>query len=97
MCVLSRFSLVQLYNPLDSSPPGSSVHGILQAKILEWVVKPSSRGIFLTHLLCIPIGRQVLCDYHLGSSHSEPHANPPQKWRGALFHRGEKEVEVEVE
>ena len=44
MCVLSRFSHVQLCNPLDSSSPGSSVHGILQAKILEWVGKPSSRG-----------------------------------------------------
>ena len=27
----------------DSSPPGSSVHGILQARILEWVAMPSSR------------------------------------------------------
>ena len=27
-----------------SSPPGSSVHGILQARILEWVAMPSSRG-----------------------------------------------------
>ena len=25
------------YNPIDCSPPGSSVHGILQASILEWV------------------------------------------------------------
>ena len=30
--------------PLDCSPPGSSVHGILQARILEWVVIPFSRG-----------------------------------------------------
>ena len=30
--------------PMDSSPPGSSVHGILQARILEWVAMPSSRG-----------------------------------------------------
>jgi len=29
---------------MDCSPPGSSVHGILQAKILEWVAMPSSRG-----------------------------------------------------
>ena len=28
----------------QSSPPGSSVHGILQARILEWVAMPSSRG-----------------------------------------------------
>ena len=33
---------------MDRSPPGSSVHGILQARILEWVAMPSSRGIFLT-------------------------------------------------
>ena len=29
---------------VDCSPPGSSVHGILQARILEWVAMPSSRG-----------------------------------------------------
>ena len=29
---------------MDCVPPGSSVHGILQARILEWVVMPSSRG-----------------------------------------------------
>ena len=33
-----------LCNPMDYSPPGSSVYGILQARILEWVVMPSSRG-----------------------------------------------------
>ena len=31
---------------MNSSPPGSSVHGILQARILEWVATPSSKGIF---------------------------------------------------
>ena len=29
---------------IDCSPPGSSVHGILQARILDWVAIPSSRG-----------------------------------------------------
>ena len=33
-----------LCDPMDWSPLGSSVHGILQARILEWVVMPSSRG-----------------------------------------------------
>ena len=33
-----------LSDPMDYSPPGSSAHGILQARILEWVVMPSSRG-----------------------------------------------------
>ena len=31
-------------DPIDCSPPGSSVHGILQARILEWVAISSSRG-----------------------------------------------------
>ena len=33
-----------LWDPVDCSPPGSSVHGILQAGILEWVAISSSRG-----------------------------------------------------
>ena len=33
-----------LCDPVDCSPPGSSVHGILQARRLEWVAMPSSRG-----------------------------------------------------
>ena len=33
-----------LCNRMDQSPPGSSVHGILQARILEWVAMLSSRG-----------------------------------------------------
>ena len=46
--------------PMDCSPPGSSVHGISQARILEWVVIPSSRGSSQlkdqTHVLCIAGG-----------------------------------------
>ena len=33
-----------LCDPMDCSPPSSSVHGILQARILEWVALPFSRG-----------------------------------------------------
>ena len=33
-----------LYNSMDCSPPGPSVCGILLARILEWIVMPSSRG-----------------------------------------------------
>jgi len=32
---------------MDCSPPGSSVHGILQARILEWVANALLQGIFL--------------------------------------------------
>ena len=36
-CMLSHFSCVRLYDPIDGSPPGSPVPGIFQARILEWV------------------------------------------------------------
>ena len=57
-CVLHAQSLqscLTLCNPMDHSPPGSSVHRILQARILEWIAIPS---IFLTpgsnlRLLCL--------------------------------------------
>ena len=38
-------------NRMDCSPPGSSVHGILQARILEWVAISYSRG-FITLIGC---------------------------------------------
>ena len=33
-----------LFDPMDHSPPDSSVHGILQARALEWVALPSPKG-----------------------------------------------------
>ena len=48
MCCVLCAKLLQLCptlcSPMDCSPPGSSVHAILQARILEWVAMPSSRG-----------------------------------------------------
>ena len=41
---LPQSDSVQLCDAMDCSPPGSSVHGILQASILEWVAIQSSRG-----------------------------------------------------
>ena len=38
-------SCLTLCNPMDYSPQGSSVHGILQARILEWVAIPFSREL----------------------------------------------------
>ena len=43
-CALSLQSCLTLCDPLDCSPPGSSVHGILQARILEWVAMSFFRG-----------------------------------------------------
>ena len=37
-------SCPNLCNPVDYSPPGTSVHGILQARTLEWAATPFSRG-----------------------------------------------------
>ena len=42
--VLVAQSCLTVCDPMDGSPPGSSVHGILQARILEWVAIPFSRG-----------------------------------------------------
>ena len=44
VCVLVTQSCLTVCNPTDCSSPGSSVHGILQARILEWVAMPFSRG-----------------------------------------------------
>ena len=41
VCVRSLESCPTLCDRMDSSPPGSSVHGILQARILEWVAMPT--------------------------------------------------------
>ena len=65
-CALSHFSHVQLFVTLWTvAHQDSSVHGMLQARILEWVAMPSSRGSSqagdqtrVSYVSCI--GRQVL-------------------------------------
>ena len=44
VCVLAAQPCLTLCDPIDCSPPGSSVLGILQARILEWVALSFSRG-----------------------------------------------------
>ena len=51
MCTKLLQSCPTLCDPMDYSPPGSSVHGILQARILEWVVIPSPGGLALLQLI----------------------------------------------
>ena len=46
VCVLVTQSCPTLCNPMDCSPPGSSVFGISQARILEWIAISSYRGSF---------------------------------------------------
>ena len=76
LCVRAGTQLCQtLWDPMDYSPPGSSVLVILQARILEWVSMPSSRRSSRprdpTHVSCIScIGRRVPPGKpHLVSSH----------------------------
>ena len=44
-CCLVTKSCPTLCDPMDCGPPGSSVHGILQARILEWVAISFSRDL----------------------------------------------------
>ena len=66
-------SFLTLCNPVDYGPPGSSVHGISQARVLEWVAISSSREYSQprdgTHVSCDSyIGRGILYHWrHLGS------------------------------
>ena len=76
MCAKSLQSCPTLCDPMDYSPPGFSVHGILQTRILKWVGRPSFRGTSwprdwtcVFYVFCI--GRQIL--YHsVQFSHSLP-------------------------
>ena len=66
-------SCLTFYDPMDCSPPGSSVHGVLQARILEWVAFPSpgdlpdpgvesqSSALQADSLLSEPPGNLILC------------------------------------
>ena len=73
MEVLDAQSGLTLFNPMDCSPPGSSVHGTSQARILEWVAisysRRSSRPRDRIRVSCI--GKQVL--YHLSPQGSPFH------------------------
>ena len=55
MHVKSLQSCLALCTSVDHSPPGSTVHGILQARIPEWVAMPSSKGSFPTQGLNVSL------------------------------------------
>ena len=81
LCFSVAQSHLTLCDPLDCSPPGSSVHGIFQARTREWVAISSSRGVFLTqgsnlHLLHWQADSLPLS--HQGSSRESPNVN--WKW-----------------
>ena len=87
LCLVAQ-SCPTLWNPLDCSPPGSSVHGILQARILEWVAVLSSRGSFWprdwTSVSCLLAAQVLLWKWKslscvgLFGSHGSPWNSPGQ-------------------
>ena len=54
MCVLIQLCPT-LCDPLDCSPPGSSVHGIFQARILEWVAISFRGSSWPRHQTCVSL------------------------------------------
>ena len=72
-----------LCDPMDCSPPGSSVHGILQARILKWDVISFSRGSSKPRLKARSPALQA------NSLPSEPPGKPQEYWWVAIcFPRG---------
>ena len=57
-------------DPMDCSPPGSSVPGVSQARILEWVAMPSFRGSFQP-------GSPSLADGFYTTGHQRCSVTPP--------------------
>ena len=75
-----------LCNPMDCSPPGSSAHGLFQAKILEWVHISSSRvsSPLRDHTCVSFMGRQIL--YHWASWEAQE-LTINLFWKEAVGHR----------
>ena len=84
-CCLITKLCPTFYDPMYCSLPGSSVHGILQAGILEWIVMPSSRNSFWSRnrtCACF-IGRWILCHWAIREAEShtgeETNADSPKR------------------
>ena len=82
VCSVAKWSQTP-FGPMDCSRPGSSVHGISKARILEWVVMPLFRWSFQprdqTHISCVscnaggfftaePLGKPLLLEWDPNSS-----------------------------
>ena len=71
-CLVAKLYLT-LCDPMDYSPPGSSVHGIPQARVLEWLAISSSRGPFR------PRGQTCVSSVYLHSQEASLLLAPPGK------------------
>ena len=87
-----------LYSPMDYSPPGSSVHGILQARVLEWGAISCSRGFcwprcwtHVSHvsrvagvfLTTVPPGKPQIYAFH--KFYKPVKQQPNQQWQGWMM------------
>ena len=69
VCAKSLQSCPTLCDPMDCRPPSSSLHGILQARILEWVAMPFSRDLPDPKIRpTYPVAHAVLCGHFNHSS-----------------------------
>ena len=81
--VLSGFCPVWLCDPMDSNLPGSSVHGILQARILEWVaIFYSRKSFWFRDWNCV----LSLLHWQAGSSPLAPPGKPSKVLEKRKFH-----------
>ena len=85
VCDQSLQLCLTLCNLMDCSLPGSSVHGILQARILEWVAMPSSRGSSgprnqNPNLLCLLLCRQILYSWATVEAPQHLYCKMNSKW-----------------
>ena len=92
MCVKLLQSCLTLCDPVDYSPPGSFVHGILQARTLDWAAISSSRGSSppsdQTRVSCIScIGKWTL--YHC-TAYTQAKDNSTDKSWGKKFPKENK-------
>ena len=63
-----------LWDPMDCSLPGSSIQGILQARILEWVAMPSSRGSsWPRDLTCVYVSYLAVRFFTISATWEAPH------------------------
>ena len=78
LLLLSHFSHVRLYDPIDGSPPGSPIPGILQARIVDCVAMPSSRRFSQ------PRDQTKVSCMQMDSLPSEPPGKPENTGVGSL-------------
>ena len=76
MCAKSLRSCPTLCDPMDCSPPGSSVHGIFQARTLEWFAMPCSRDgtIFSASLTSPALAGRFLVASTTREAHTDAHS-----------------------